>query len=69
MEGKKNYIYFECIQDVLEANLKLFKIALSKLISILSYVSFDTFEQVFEYLDSLNLMMIKKRITKLTIMS
>ncbi len=54
MEGKKNYIYFECIQDVLEANLKLFKMALSKLISVPSYVSFDTFEQVFEYLDSLN---------------
>ena len=55
MEEKKNYIYFECIQDSLEANLKLFKTILNKLITIPSYVSFDTFEQVFEYINSLNI--------------
>lgn len=54
MEGKENYLYFECIQDTLDANLKLFRMVLSKMISIPSYVSFESFEQVFDYINSLN---------------
>lgn len=54
MEGKKNYIYFECIQDTLNENLKLFQMATSKIISIPSFVSFNSFEQAFEYINSLN---------------
>ena len=55
IENRPNCIYFECIQDTLESNLKLFKIKINKLISIPSYVSFDSFEQIFEYLNSLNI--------------
>lgn len=54
MEGKENFIYFECIQDTIEENLKLLKIILNKTINIPSYVSFESFEQVFEYINSLN---------------
>lgn len=55
IENRPNCIYFECIQDTLESNLKLFKITINKLISIPSYVSFESFEQIFEYLNSLNI--------------
>ena len=55
IENRPNCIYFECIQDTLESNLRLFKITINKLISIPSYVSFDSFEQIFEYLNSLNI--------------
>ncbi len=54
MEGKENYLYFECIQDTLDANLKLFRMVLNKMTSIPSYVSFESFEQVFDYMNSLN---------------
>ena len=54
MEGKENFIYFECIQDTIEENLKLLKMILNKTINIPSYVSFESFEQVFEYINSLN---------------
>ncbi len=53
MEERKDCIYFECIQDTLDANLKLLKMILEKALSLPSYVSFESFEQVFEYLDSL----------------
>ena len=55
IENRPNCIYFECIQDTLESNLKLFKITINKLISIPSFVSFESFEQIFEYLNSLNI--------------
>lgn len=55
MEGGKNFIYFECIQDTLKENLKLLRIVLNKVVAIPSYVSFDTFQQVFEYINSLNI--------------
>lgn len=55
IENRLNCIYFECIRDTLESNLKLFKITISKFINIPSYVSFDSFQQVFEYLNSLNI--------------
>ena len=55
IENRPNCIYFECIQDTLESNLRLFKITVNKLISIPSYVSFESFEQIFEYLNSLNI--------------
>ena len=55
IENRPNCIYFECIQDTLESNLKLFKITVNKLISIPSFVSFESFEQIFEYLNSLNI--------------
>lgn len=48
-------IYFECIQDTLKENLISFKLTLSKIINIPSYVTFDSFEQVFDYINSLNL--------------
>lgn len=54
METNGNFIYFECIQDTLSANLQLFRMILSKKLSIPSYVSFETFEQAFEYINSLN---------------
>ncbi len=54
MESKKNYIYFECIQDTLEENLKLLRAVLDKNINMPSYVSFSSFEQLFEYLNGLN---------------
>lgn len=54
MESKQNCIYFACIQDTLDANLNLFHVLLNKLINIPSYVSFTSFEQVFEYINSLN---------------
>lgn len=54
METNGNFIYFECIQDTLSANLQLFRLILSKKVSIPSYVSFETFEQAFEYINSLN---------------
>ena len=54
IENNENYLYFECIQDNLEANLNLFKLLLEKVMQIPSYVSFTTFQQVFEYLNNLN---------------
>ncbi len=54
IEGKDNCIYFECIQDTLNENLKLFQMILNKIISIPSYIKFESFNQVFEYLNGLN---------------
>lgn len=47
-------IYFECIQDTLKENLDSFKLTLCKSINVPSYVSFDSFEHVFDYINSLN---------------
>ena len=47
-------IYFECIQDTIKENLASFKLVLTKSIDIPSYVSFDSFEQVFDYINNLN---------------
>lgn len=54
LEGKGDFIYFECIQDTLEANLALFQNVMSKAVSIPSYVFFASFEQAFDYLNSLD---------------
>lgn len=54
MKERDDCIYFECIQDTLDSNLKLLKVVLSKILSLPSYVSFDNFESIFEYLNSLN---------------
>lgn len=47
-------IYFECIQGSVTENLTSFKLVLTKLINIPSYISFISFEQVFDYINSLN---------------
>jgi uncharacterized protein len=47
-------IYFECIQDTLKENLASFKLVLNKTINIPSYVSLDSFETVFDFINSLN---------------
>ena len=47
-------IYFECIQDTMKENLASFKLVLTKSINVPSYVSFDSFEQVFDYINGLN---------------
>lgn len=55
MENKNNFIYFECLKDSIEVNIALFKDSLSKKINIPSYLSFDRFEHIFEYINSLNI--------------
>ncbi len=55
MKNKDNFIYFECLKDSIEANIALFKDTLSKKINIPSYLSFDRFEHIFEYINSLNI--------------
>ncbi len=52
--GEKNCVYFECVQDTLAENLKLFRMVLLKTITIPAYVSFESFQQAFEYMNSLN---------------
>lgn len=55
LSSEKNFFYFECIEDSLDSNIKLFKFLLSKKINLPSFVSFETFEQVFDYINSLNI--------------
>ncbi len=55
LEQRENSIYFECIQDTLESNLVYFTELISNIIEIPSYISFKSFLQLFQYINSLNI--------------
>lgn len=55
LKNTTNYIYFECIKDSLESNINSFvKVCETKNINLPAYVRFDSFIDVFSYLNSLN---------------